>query len=306
MKWIALPRNWRPLLPMVALIIAVLGFGLTPIFVRLSEVGPVATAFYRTALAIPLLMLWLRAGAYDSTTVALRPSSRDYAWLIFSALFFANILAVGQTTFVITSVANATLLGNMTTIFAVIGGALFFGERITPLFLVGVAVSITAASVLVGGGRIDVGAVSFGDGLALFQALNYGVYILLLKRVRRSFLSATIMVWSAVVAAAVLLPLSILIDTVVVPLSLVGWAVLVGIAIVSHVGAKSCLTYSMAHVSASLVAVSMLGIPVVSAAIAWVLLAEPMSVVQITAGAAVLVGVFIAQHAQSRPTNRVT
>jgi drug/metabolite transporter (DMT)-like permease len=44
----------------------------------------------------------------------------------------------------------------------------------------------------------------------------------------------------------------------------------------------------------------MLGIPVVSAAVAWVLLDEPMSVLQIIAGAAVLVGVFVSQHAQAR------
>jgi len=215
-------------------------------------------------------------------------------------VFFANILAVGQTTFVITSVANATLLGNMTPIFVVIGGALLFGERITPLFLLGVVVSIAAASVLVSGGQIDLGVVLFGDGLALFQALNYGVYILLLKRVRRTFSAATIVTWNAVVAAVVLLPLGVFLDEVVVPLSIAGWAVLVGIALVSHVGAQSCLTYSLAQISASLVAVSMLGIPVVSAAVAWVLLDEPMSVLQIIAGAAVLVGVFVSQHAQAR------
>jgi len=285
---------------LAALIIAVLGFGLTPIFVRLSEVGPVATAFYRTLLAIPLLLLWLRADQRDGTIIESRPLRQDYAWLVFSSVFFANILAVGQTTFVITSVANATLLGNMTPIFVVIGGALLFGERITPLFLLGVVVSIAAASVLVSGGQIDLGVVLFGDGLALFQALNYGVYILLLKRVRRTFSAATIVTWNAVVAAVVLLPLGVFLDEVVVPLSIAGWAVLVGIALVSHVGAQSCLTYSLAQISASLVAVSMLGIPVVSAAVAWVLLDEPMSVLQIIAGAAVLVGVFVSQHAQAR------
>jgi drug/metabolite transporter (DMT)-like permease len=161
-------------------------------------------------------------------------------------------------------------------------------------------VSIAAASVLVSGGQIDLGVVLFGDGLALFQALNYGVYILLLKRVRRTFSAATTVTWNAVVAAVVLLPLGVFLDEVVVPLSIAGWAVLVGIALVSHVGAQSCLTYSLAQISASLVAVSMLGIPVVSAAVAWVLLDEPMSVLQIIAGAAVLVGVFVSQHAQAR------
>ena len=288
--------------PLVALAVAVLGFGLTPIFVRLSEVGPVATAFYRTAIAVPILLLWLGARHADGIVVGSQPSRRDYAWLVFSSLFFANILAVGQTTFVITSVANATLLGNMTPVFVVIGGWLIYGERITLLFLFGLGVSMAAASVLVSGGRLEISAVSFGDGLALFQALNYGTYILLLKRVRRAFSSAMIVTWNAVVVAAALLPMAALLGEPLVPLTLAGWVVLFAIALVCHVGAQSCLTYSLAHVSASLSAVGMLGIPVISAAIAWAVLAEPMSVIQIIAGAAVLVGVAIAQHAQARET----
>ena len=288
--------------PLVALAVAVLGFGLTPIFVRLSEVGPVATAFYRTAIAVPILLLWLGARHADGIVVGSQPSRRDYAWLFFSSLFFANILAVGQTTFVITSIANATLLGNMTPVFVVIGGWLIYGERITLLFLFGLGVSMAAASVLVSGGRLEISAVSFGDGLALFQALNYGAYILLLKRVRRAFSSATIVTWNAVVAAAALPPVAALLGEPLVPLTLAGWVVLFAIALVCHVGAQSCLTYSLAHISASLSAVGMLGIPVISAAIACAVLAEPMSVIQIIAGAAVLVGVAIAQHAQSRDT----
>ncbi len=30
-----------------------------PIFVRLSDTGPVASAFWRTALAVPFLWIWL-------------------------------------------------------------------------------------------------------------------------------------------------------------------------------------------------------------------------------------------------------
>ena len=293
-------RRRPTLVPLIALGIAVVGFGLTPIFVRLSEVGPVATAFYRTAIAIPFLLVWLRVGRDDSAAIAASRSRGDLAWLIFSSVFFANVLAVGQTTFIITSVANATLLGNMTPIFVVLGGWLLFGERITRVFLLGVAVSMAAAAVLVSGGRVDIAPISAGDGLALFQALNYGTYILILKRLRRTFSPATIVTWNAVVAAAVLLPLGLLLDTAIVPLTLAGWAILAGIAVVCHVGAQSCLTYALAHISASLGAVSMLGVPVVSAAIAWAMLAEPMSPLQIVAGVAVLAGVGIAQQAQSR------
>ena len=49
----------------LSLFILVLGAGLvalSPIFVRLSELGPTATAFHRAFLALPILFLWLTAG----------------------------------------------------------------------------------------------------------------------------------------------------------------------------------------------------------------------------------------------------
>ena len=40
------------------LVLGTVGIGLSPIFVRLSETGPLATAFWRVALAAPLFWLW--------------------------------------------------------------------------------------------------------------------------------------------------------------------------------------------------------------------------------------------------------
>jgi len=42
-----------------ALLIGATAIGLAPIFVRLSELGPEATAFYRLFLSLPLLGLWV-------------------------------------------------------------------------------------------------------------------------------------------------------------------------------------------------------------------------------------------------------
>ena len=44
-----------------ALLIGALAIGLSPIFVRLVDVGYTASAFWRLALAIPVLLLFLLA-----------------------------------------------------------------------------------------------------------------------------------------------------------------------------------------------------------------------------------------------------
>ena len=45
-------------LAFVALLTGAVGIAFAPVFVRLSEVGPSATAFYRLLLALPVLWLW--------------------------------------------------------------------------------------------------------------------------------------------------------------------------------------------------------------------------------------------------------
>ncbi|WP_204323993.1 hypothetical protein, partial [Stenotrophomonas maltophilia] len=44
----------------VALLSGALALGISPVFVRLADVGPFASAFWRTALALPVLYAWMR------------------------------------------------------------------------------------------------------------------------------------------------------------------------------------------------------------------------------------------------------
>src|ERR1700694_1935653 len=89
-----------------------------PIFVRLSDTGPVASAFWRTALAAPLLWLWLftRPSSPPSPQGQgeISPPPLGEGWeggrhwpaLVLAGLFFACDLGVWHWSIVWTSVAN--------------------------------------------------------------------------------------------------------------------------------------------------------------------------------------------------------
>src|SRR5262245_43470824 len=88
-----------------------------PILVRLSDTGPVASAFWRCALAAPLLMLMMLA---PSASESPSPSGEGRGggriplrYLIASGLFFAADLGVWHWSIIFTSVANSTLLANL-------------------------------------------------------------------------------------------------------------------------------------------------------------------------------------------------
>lgn len=92
-----------------------------PLFVRITEVGPVASAFWRMALALPILaLLAARVGMP-------KPSRGLVLVLALSGLLFAANLASWHIGILQTKLANATLFGNSTSLLFPIYG--FFVAR---------------------------------------------------------------------------------------------------------------------------------------------------------------------------------
>ncbi len=126
------------------------GIGFAPICVRLSELGPSATAFWRLALSLPPLWVWLAIEG-QATVAPRRPSCvTDYRRLAVAGLFFAADLAVWHWSITFTSVANATLLANATPIFVTLAAWLWFGQRFTRTFILGMAAAMAGATILAG------------------------------------------------------------------------------------------------------------------------------------------------------------
>src|SRR4051794_22979418 len=80
-----------------------------PILVRLSDTGPVASAFWRCALAAPLLVLM----TLSPSSTRRGESSIPLRYLLAAGLFFACDLGVWHWSIIYTSVANSTLLANL-------------------------------------------------------------------------------------------------------------------------------------------------------------------------------------------------
>ena len=90
--------------PFAALVVGALAMGISPIFVRLADVGPFASAFWRVTLALPLLWAWLRLAEARRR----RPTGGSAAPTLLAGLAFAGDLFFWHLSIVTTSVANAT------------------------------------------------------------------------------------------------------------------------------------------------------------------------------------------------------
>lgn len=283
---------------LIALLLGALGIAFAPIFVRLSDVGPVATGFWRMALATPVLALWMVGESRQPTgRTNRRPSSlADYGRLSLAGLCFAGDLAVWHTSIRYTSVANATLLANFAPLFVAPAAWFLFKERITGRFVLGMLLALAGAIVLMGQSFQLSADHLFGDALGLLTAVFYAGYILSVGHLRAEFSTATIMTWSGVITAAVLLPLGLYDGEAMLPATAAGWLVLAGLALFSHAGGQSLIAYALAHLPTSFSSVSLLLQPAAAAILAWVLLNEPLGTLQAVGAAVILMGILMARR----------
>lgn len=291
-------------LALPALLLGATGIGFAPIFVRLSEIGPVATAFWRLALSWPLLWAWMaleqRQATAKGTPVRKPQTLQDWFKLSLPGLFFAGDLAVWHIAITLTTVTNATLLANFAPVFVTLFGWLLFAHRPTTTFVLGMGLALIGAITLMGDSLSVSPEHLSGDALGLFTAVFYAGYILSVGRLRALYSTATIMTWSAVSNTIVLLIVAVLMGESLWPQTATAWAVLVGLALVSHVAGQSLIAFALAHLPPAFGSVSLLWQPACAAILAWALLGEALSLWQGIGGLIVLGGIFLARKGSRR------
>src|SRR3954447_5385987 len=279
----------RPALP--ALLTGATFIALSPIFVRLADVGPTASAFWRVALAAPLL--WLLVLATRRTT----PLSIDWKLLGAAGLAFAGDLAFWHWSIRFTSVANATLLANLAAPFVTLAVWLFWRERPTATFTAGLATALIGVVMLVYTSLAFSPTALLGDAFGVVTALFYAAYILSVKELRdRGAPTLYVMAMTSTLTALALLPAAVASGEPLLPESATGWLVLVGLAWVSHCAGQGLIAYSLAHLPAAFSSVSLLFQPVMAAIFAWLVLSEPLVPLQLLGGLVVLAGIYLARR----------
>src|SRR5690606_38068800 len=94
--------------PLAALLVGNAALAMGPWFVRVADTGPVATGFWRVALALPVLAVLARANGQ-----ALGGLPRGVVLAVLAGgVFFALDLASWHIGIGMTRLANATLFGN--------------------------------------------------------------------------------------------------------------------------------------------------------------------------------------------------
>jgi drug/metabolite transporter (DMT)-like permease len=267
--------------------------GLAPILVRLADAGPAAIGFWRVTFALPLLFLMARktdGGVGGAPRLAL-----------LAGLAFALDLSFWHYGIALTSVANATVLTNLTPVVVTAVAWLVFKQRPANLFIAAVALAVGGAWMMaLGRGAHAPGSnPPLGDAFSLLTALWYACYFLAVSAARRTVGATRIMFWSGVVSAPLLLIAALLLGEDLLPRSPGGWAACVALGLM-HVAGQGSIAWALGRLPAATASVVVLVQPVVAAVLGWFLFAEALGPWQALGAAIALGGVVLAQIA-SRP-----
>jgi len=279
----------------LALVAGIVCIAWSAIFVRWTDIPGPASAFYR--MLIPAVVL-LPTFATDHKRERL--SGRTWGIIALGGLFFALDLALYNTSILRTSAANATLLGNNTPLVVGLLTWIVFRRRPQPAFWLGLVLAMAGSLVILWADLARPAQFGIGDLMALGAAACFAVYLLATEEVRTTTSTLRFLRLAMIATTLVLLILNVAMGVSLrVPHRQTWWALL-GLGLVSQLGGYLALTYALGHLPATITSVSLLLQGPLTAAMAAVLLGEPLRLPLIVGGVLVLSGVALA-HRQRHP-----
>jgi drug/metabolite transporter (DMT)-like permease len=306
--------------PFIAIGFAILSVSTASIFIRLGQgdgIPSLAIAVYRMSLAA----LFIAPFAIWKTRSEIRKiSGKNWILIVLSGFLLACHFASWITSLEFTSVASSVVLVTTAPLWVALLSPLLLKENITRGILIGLFIALVG-SVIVGlseacsflpsfscsvsqslfSGRAFVGNI-FALGGAFFSA----GYLMIGRKVRErhSLLAYVFLVYS--IAALFLLFFVGITRTslgISNPIDLI-W--LVALALIPQVIGHSTFNWALKFLSAAYVSISLLGEPVGTVILAFLILKETPTVFELVGGVLILCGIYLASRVEKRAEVMVT
>jgi drug/metabolite transporter (DMT)-like permease len=272
------------------------------ILIRLAQAegaSSLTIAAVRLGLAAAILapFAWLKAGRE-----IMRLGRRELGLCLLSGLFLAIHFWTWISSLEYTSVASSAALVTTNPLWVGLASAVLLRERPAPAALAGIALTV-AGSVLIfaadsGGSEGAATNPLLGNALALVGAISASGY-LLVGRALRARISLTAYVWLAYTVAAMLLGVAVAASgTALAALSVPAWGFMALLAIGPQLVGHTAFNWAVRRLTATFVAIAILGEPVGAAILAWFFFEEGFSTLQLIGFVLLLAGIFVAARGE--------
>ncbi len=282
------------LAPVLALLGGALAMAVSPVLVRLAGVGPFTSAFWRVALALPVLWTWMAAS--ERAPGGPRRPARPVSWAtLLAGLLFTGDLLFWHLSILTTTIANATFFATMAPVWVVVFGWVLFRHRVSRPVLAGLGLCVAGGAALVAQSMtVDLSRVR-GDLAGVATGVFFGGYFLAVRAARTGAGAARVTFTLSVIATVLLFGVALAREHDFVPRTPGGWAALLAMAWISHAGGQGLLSVALGRLPAVFSSLVIFLEAIVAALVAWAVLGEAVTVVQAGGAAAIVAGIWVAR-----------
>ena len=282
MKVLALARKQIAAVPVLAVFIAVFAWGIGPLLFLAPSISINSVLFYRVLFWPPLLYLIVRRNGA-------KLNDKLFRSVLVPGILFGVSTIFGFTAITTTSVANATIIGNISTAMVLFVAPRFLNEKISKSQVLLAFTSFAGVAAIVFGAGNTGGSSLFGDFLALVNALTWTVYFISSKRRRVDGVDTWQFLFGvSVIQVFIVVPYALLTSNDILQITWRDLGFLIAMTLFSGTIGHSFMLWAQKYVDASVSSLILLLGPVISSAGAWLVYGQQISLVQVIGGAIVL------------------
>lgn len=271
------------------LAIAIIFISFAAVFVKWSDAPATVISMYRMYLSSLFLLPFVYVYRKDLAKISIK----KWILLIIAGMFLALHFALWFESLKLTSVANSTIILTLQPIVALIGGYFIFKERTNRTTLLTLAIAIIGI-VMVSWDDFDLQQPSalLGNFLSFLSVLAVVGYLFIGQSNVRGISHWVYSFIVFFVAGVTLHVYNIIIDTPIIGYEGKEWGIFLLLAIFPTV-AHVIFNYLLNFVNSSTISMSILGEPVGATFLAFFILNETITLLQLIGGLIVLFGVFL-------------
>lgn len=269
-----------------AVVAGVVVWGFGPVLVKLSDLDARVFAFYRLWLGFLVMAACLVVARRRLTAATLRAAAP-------AGLLFATNVVLYFGAVKLTAVADASLIGALQPALVLLVAGRLFGEKVSATQLAWSFVAIGGVVTFVFGAAATPVWSLAGDVLAVGALLTFTGYFLVTKHVRAQAASLEYLTAVLLTAAVTMTPISLSAGQPLGAVDRDDWLWITLFVLGPGTGGHLLVTWAQRYVEVWLSSLIVVGLPVVAAGAALVVLGEPIGPVQLVGGTVVVVALSV-------------
>ena len=284
----------------LALFFGIMCLAFSPIFVSLAQVNGFTAAFYRVTIAAIVLLIPFLLQRNNAHLAEHSGSGRTTIILIAGAggLVFALNNGFFNTAVTMVPVANAVFLVNTSVIWIGLVSIFVFHEKLSINFWLGVALALAGVFLITNEANHSGRNLFVGNLIALLSGVFYAGYLLVNNKARVYLSALSYMVLSSLSSSIILFVAIVALGIPYTGFSTATYGYLFGLGFVSHAMGFLAIVYAQAHIPPSTVSTMLLAQPLAALTLAFLILREQPSSLQLAGMLILLVGIYLANKGE--------